>query len=345
MFCDTQIKPTTLAEFQRYSETQEQTIRELRLYIAELEERIALLTAKRFGPSSEKQKKGEKDPAPLSQSSTTENEETLTVPAHQRRRAGRKPLPNHLPRVDIVYELDDENLYCPEDGHRLVVIGEETSEQLDFVPQQLQALRHIRLKYGCPCCQSGVKTAPLPPQPIPKSIASPGLLAYVATTKCQDGLPLYRQERLFKRLGVEITRATLASWLITLSYLFSPLIKLMREEMLAYDIIGMDETVIQVLKEPGRAPTSQSYLWVQRGGPPDRPMVLFDYDPSRSQSIPLRLLADFKGYLGVDGYDGYNAVGKLRNIFLKGCWAHYPERNIILSEFGYRQCACAVSEN
>ncbi len=153
-------------------------------------------------------------------------------------------------------------------------------------------------------------------------MASPGTLAHIATGKYVDGLPLYRQEQQLKRIGVDLPRSTLAHWMVKAGMLVQPLINLLRDRVLSYDIIGMDETRLQVLKEPGRRPQSQSYLWVQRGGPPDHPIVLYDYDPSRSQQVPIRLLDDFAGYLQTDAYEGYSAVIHNNGITPLGCWAH-----------------------
>lgn len=162
----------------------------------------------------------------------------------------------------------------------------------------------------------------MPAQPIPKSQVSPGLLAYIIVCKFVDALPLYRQEKIFHRLGIEISRVNLANWVIQAGRLVQPLINLIRDRILEYDIVGMDETTVQVLKEPGKSPQSKSYIWVQRGGPPDGPLILYDYDPSRSQSVPSRLLAGYRGYLQTDGYAGYNPVGAQPAITQVGCFAH-----------------------
>ena len=124
----------------------------------------------------------------------------------------------------------------------------------------MRVLRHIRKKYACPHCQNGVKTAPWPPQPLPKRLASPGLAAHVAVAKYQDGLP----------------RATLALWRVRLGQLLQPVIHRLRDQRLGYDIVQRDETPVQVLTEPGKTAQSTSYMWVQRGGPPDPPVILFD---------------------------------------------------------------------
>jgi transposase len=247
-----------------------------------------------------------------------ETDDRITVPEHTRKKTGRKPLPESLPRVEVVYTLDESDRVCPHDGAILNEIGEVISQQLDIIPAKILVIRHIRKQYACPCGQC-IQTAPLPAQPIPKSLASPGLLAHIAVSKYQDALPLYRQETILKRIGVDLPRATLANWMIQAGTLIQPLINLLRDRLLAYDIIQMDETTVQVLKEPNKTAQSKSYLWVQRGGPPDQRVVLFDYDPGRSQSVPKRLLDRFTGYLQTDGYNAAVASGGLTHL---GCFAH-----------------------
>lgn len=230
-----------------------------------------------------------------------DKDETQGVSSYRRTKGGRRPLPANLPRVEVVHELTHSACTYDVCQSQLEVIGEKVSEQLDLIPAQVRVLKHIRRTYRCAGCQGQIKTAPRPQQPIPKSQASPGTLAYVAISKYADGLPLYRQEQRLKRIGVELPRSTLASWMIKAGALVQPVINLMRERMLAYPVLAMDETRIQVLKEPDKSPQSQSYLWVQRGGPPDQPILLYDYDPSRSQDVPRRLLGDYRGFLQVDG--------------------------------------------
>ncbi|MCZ7599797.1 MAG: IS66 family transposase [Gammaproteobacteria bacterium] len=230
-----------------------------------------------------------------------------------------------MPRLEVVHELPEAERVCPHDGRMLNDIGETISEQLDIVPATIRVIRHIRRKYACQCGRC-IRTAPLAPQPIAKSLASPGLLAHVAVSKYQDALPLYRQEQILERIGVDLPRATLANWMIRAGALIGPLINLLRDEVLGYDIVSMDETPVQVLKEPGRAAQSKSYIWVQRGGPPDRPVILYDYDPSRSAAVPRRLLAGYRGYLQVDGYAGYNGVIEENGLVAVGCMAHAGRR-------------------
>lgn len=147
--------------------------------------------------------------------------------------------------------------------------------------------------------------AKLPAQPLPRSNASPALLAYIATVKYQDGLPLYRQERAFPGLDIELPRSTLARWMLGLGELITPLTDQLREHLKRSPAIHMDETTVQVNTEPGRSASSPSYMWVQRGGPPAQQVVLFDYDPSRAGFVPKRLLEGFGGTLLADSCDGY----------------------------------------
>jgi len=188
------------------------------------------------------------------------------------------------------------------------LIGEQTSEQLEFKPAELYVLHHIQKKYTCPCCEGHVLTAPKPPQPIPKSVATPSLLAWVAVSKYQDALPLYRQRAIFQRLGVHLDRTTLANWMIASGQLLQPIINLLWDQLHQACLVHMDETTVQVLAEPDKTPQSKSYMWVTTAGPPNRSIVLFHYAPSRKGQIATDLLADYHGALMVDGYDGYDAV-------------------------------------
>lgn len=298
-----------------------------------LQEQLNLALARRYAASSEKISpdqirlfdEAENDiDASESEDEATLNEDAndTVVAAHTRKKkTGRKGLPETLVRVNNVHELDEQDRLCEHDGKRLNEIGEVISEQLDIIPAKIQVIRHIRKKYACECGKC-IKTAPMPAQPIPKSLAAPGLLAHITVSKYQDALPLYRQEQILQRIGVDIPRATLANWMIQSGQLIQPVINLLRDRLLSYDILHMDETTVQVLDEPGKKAQSKSYLWVQRGGPPDKPVILFDYDAGRSQRVPLRLLDGFNGTIQTDGYAGYNAVVEQNKLTHLGCWAH-----------------------
>jgi transposase len=298
--------------------------------IAALEEELRLALHKRFAASSEKTSPDQLNlfnEAEVTAAAPIADKQTTTVPEHERKTRGRKPLPDHLPRTRIEHDIPEADKTCA-CGCRKTCIGEATSEQLDIIPAKIQVLQHVRFKYACRSCEGvdddgpTVITAPMPLQPIPKSNASPGLLAYIGVAKFVDGMPLYRLEPRFRRIGVEIPRNTLAGWMIRCGALIEPLINMMQSRLLDYDIIQMDETTIQVLKEKGRAPQSQSYMWVRRGGPPDQTVILFDYETSRSGKVPARLLEGFRGILQTDGYEGYAAVTRGNDVTWVGCLAH-----------------------
>lgn len=240
-----------------------------------------------------------------------------------RRRGKRGPLPLHLPREEILHDLTAEEKLCPCCGEALTRIGEVRSEQLDIVPPRLKVIAQVRLKYACGGCEQQVATAPAPAQPIPKSNVSAGLLAYLVISKIADGLPLYRQETMFRRLGVELPRSTLAAWLIRAGQLVQPLINLLHDELLRRPLVIADETTLQVLREAGRAPQTLSYLWAYLSdtGPP---IVLFDYRETRAGAHPKAYLEGFTGeYLLTDGYSAYEQVGADEQApWLVGCWSH-----------------------
>src|SRR5450830_4102 len=240
-------------------------------------------------------------------------------------RGKRAPLAAGLPRVDVVHDVAEVDRICP-CGTPMVEIGQDISEQLDIVPMQVRVLRHIRKRYGCPGSQHAPRTAALPAQPLPKSNASADFLAMLLAVKFVDGLPLARFENVLTRHNAPVPRQTLARWVIGCAGVLQPLHNLMRDILLEGSLIHMDETVVQVLKEKDKAPTSNSYMWVQTGGPPDKPVVLYDYDPSRSASVPTALLEGYKGYLMTDGYDGYNEVARTDGIERLACWAHVRRR-------------------
>lgn len=303
-------------------------------------EQVRLLKAHRFGPSTEKYQVDQKDlffdeaealveSEAASQPTPPPSPDTPTSPPRGERRGGRQALPPELPRVDILHDLPEAQKYCPCcEGQPLVRMGEDVSEQLDIVPATVRVLRHIRFKYACKACEETVVTAALPPQPLPKSNASPDLLAWCLLAKYADALPLYRQEGIFKRYGVDLPRNTLARWVIGCSELLQPVVAALREHLLGQALIYMDETTVQVNREPGRSASANSYMWVQRGGPPGQEAVLYNYDPSRSGQVPQRLLAGYHHKLITDGYEGYAAVVRQNQLVHAGCWAHVRRKFI-----------------
>ena len=263
------------------------------------------------------------------------DQDTVNIPAHSRKRNGRKSLPEDLPRVEIIHDLSDDEKTCPH-GHALKEISEKTSEQLDIIPMQIQVIRHVRKQYVCSCCQSNgrpfLKTATKPKQPIEKSQASAGLLSYIAVSKYADSLPLYRQSTILSRFGIDMNRTTLANWMIKCGELVQPLINRFEEQLLSQPFIHMDETPVQVLNEAGKAATSKSYMWVRSAGPPDQKVTLFNYDASRAGRVPETLLADYRGALMADGYEGYEPVCRGQGLVRLGCWVHARRKFIDVSK-------------
>ncbi len=295
-------------------------------------EQIRLLRQQMFGRKSEKM-----SPVPPNTQKTifdmpehedTEEEaEEIVIPAHTRKKPGRRSLPEDLPREEIIHDIPEEEKICA-CGCMKKRIGEEVSEQLDIIPAQVRVIRHIRPKYACSNCQCdssegpAVSIAPVEPQIIPKSIATPGLLAYILVGKFVDHLPFYRQEGQFRRIGVDICRATMCRWAMKVASTCQVMLNLLQEELLAGFYVHADETTVQVLREPGRSPTTKSYMWVFRRGDPQHPILIFKYDETRRADVASEFLRGFKGYVQTDGYVGYDFLDQWADVRHMGCMAH-----------------------
>jgi len=260
---------------------------------------------------------------PKSEENLLVQEEAITVASYTRsKKPGRKPLPANLPRVPRIYDLPEAEKICP-CGSKLTHIKDDKTEQLEIIPAKIYVIEHIRKKYACRSCTDTIKTATAPALPIPRSIAASGLLAHVLVSKFQDHLPLFRQEQMLKRIGVDIPRSSLSLWVIKCAELLTPLIKLMQDNILTYDVAYADETTCQVIKEPNKGIQSKKYMWLFAGGPPDQFSYYYQYHPSRSHEVALHFFTDFKGYLHCDGFTGYDALASVNSdIKLAGCLYH-----------------------
>ena len=243
--------------------------------IAILEEKLRLAAHQRFGATSEKLSAldqmnlfNESETAAAPDANAPETP-APTDPEQKRARGKRKPIDPKLPRVRVEHDIPDAQKKCP-CGCTLSRIGEEISEQYDIEPAKARVLQHVRFKYACRGCEGtesdgkAVVIADMPAQPIPKSNASPRLLAHIGVSKFQDGMPLYRLSGILARSDIDVSRTSMATWMIRIGQLVTPVINLMDEMQLAYDILQMDETSVQVLKEDGRAATDKSFMWVRR---------------------------------------------------------------------------------
>jgi transposase len=254
-------------------------------------------------------------------------DEDQEIRGHKRKKPGRKPLPEDLPREHVYHDIDEAEKLCG-CGEQLVQIGEETSEQLDIVPAKAKVLVHHRIKWACRCCEGvetkggTVKIAPVPPQILPKSFATPGLLAHIFTAKFVDSLPFYRQEKQLARMGIELKRATMCNWAVQIAQKCQKVTQLLLEKVKQGVYLQIDETTVQVMKEPGRKNRTKSYMWLIRGGPPDPPIILFHYHPTRQSIVPQELLKGYQGYVQSDGYKGYDFLEKQEGVTLLACMAH-----------------------
>ena len=303
--------------------------------ITRLHEIIRKLKRETFGPRRERWESAEQILLfyePEGPKPAIDESDLVEVKGFKRRRGKRKPLPANLPREVIVIDVA-EHEKVNKDGSPRRVIGEEISEKLIREPAKIKVVEYHRLKYSAPDEEPGVIVAPAPPSILPKSIASSSLLAHIITNKYADGLPLYRQEEMFEREGIEIPRNTMARWIVQTSQACVGIWNALEERLMAEPYVSCDETRVQVLKEEGREASAQSWMWVRGTPSAKEKIVLFDYDPSRSGKVAERLLAQFQGYLQCDGYAGYNAVEKSGLIRL-GCAMHSRRKFFDAKEVG-----------
>ncbi|MGQ9636061.1 MAG: IS66 family transposase, partial [Bryobacteraceae bacterium] len=246
-------------------------------------------------------------------------------PSSGRAGHGRQRWPRSLRRERRVYDLEEAKRQCPECQEALRRIGEDVSERLEYVPASLLVIEEACQKYACPkgCT---VVTAEKPEAPIEKGLPGPGLLAHVAVSKYGDHLPLHRQEEIFRRQGVELSRQTMADWMRECADLASPLYELMKERVLASKAVQTDDTPVPVL-DPDLPRTRTGRIWTYVGDD-EHPYTIYDYTPTRSRDGPEEFLEEFRGYLQADAYSGYNHFYNEpeRGIVEVGCWAHSRRR-------------------
>jgi len=270
-----------------------------------IEAQLALLTQKTFHIKSEKHSPWPELPFEFNEaevivdSAQDQNHDSSTVKAYNRtKRKSRTQTqtPDHLPRVDAYHKADVNE--CPCCQAELQETTPEIQEQLACLPSKFYVVRNHYQKLTCTCQQQPPIVAPRPPRALPKSGIHALAVATWIEQKYDYSLPLYRLERMAHAAGVELTRNTIAESIITVSQnVLQPLVNLMNDAMLAFDIIWIDETTLQVLKEPGRSPDNKSYLWIRRGGPPGQESILLDYAMHRNRDTCKRLLPDFQFYL------------------------------------------------
>lgn len=318
--------PASLAEAQALLVQMQQHIHWLELKNQKLTHELASLKRLRFGRKAESlsveqrslfEEDLDQDLAEIGAELAPELPDT--TPRKPRPRAGRQPLPAHLERIEVRHE--PEQCTCGQCQSVLTRIGEDVSEQLDIEPSRFFVIRHIRPQYACRQCET-ITAAPVSPAVIDGGMAAPGLLAWVAIGKYLDHLPLYRLEQIAARQQVSLPRSNLSEWIGRIGVALQPLADRLRERLRQQDSVHADETPVQQL-DPGQGKTKRAYLWAYRsndlsGGPP---MVVFDYQTSRSGAHAGRFLHEWRGALMVDDYSGYKALFG-EGIIELGCWAH-----------------------
>jgi transposase len=271
------------------------------------------------------------DPATLPDTTPPEVEpatETAPSPKKQTKGHGRRSLEEllrSLPCVRREHPLTEAECLCPCCSRPRRKIGEQTSQQLEYIPAKLVCVQHVQFTYSCPQCPEHITTAPKPPQPINRGLAGPGLLALVAASKFDDYLPLYRQELTLSRAGLFLARSTLCDWLTALGTLVRPLVERMKADIFASRVVSTDGTSIDVLLE-GERQAKTGYFWPYLGDEA-HPHVVVDFSLDKRKEHPQRFLADYQGYVQVDAYSAYNGcflanedIGYPKSEV--GCWSH-----------------------
>lgn len=246
-----------------------------------------------------------------------EDESGAGTSSKPKKKPGRRPLPANLPRKQVVIDIQESAKICP-CGCTLTLIGEDKSEQLDYIPATLQVIETIRLKYACKGCEDTILRAPVPVAPLPKSNATAGLLAHVIVSKFEDHLPLHRQSMMLDRHGIKIGRSTLCNWVIGCGQLLEPLVGLLQKDIVSATYVCSDETTVNVLDNPA----TKLYMWVHMSGDRARRAIVFDYHGGRDGKYATAFLNGFSGAHQCDAYSGYNELHGKTGVFCVACWAH-----------------------
>ena len=317
-----------------YIEHLENTIKDLQNQVSNLTEMVLLLRKEKFGSSSEKTPKQVDGQLSLFNEAEIEADSKSEEPVicrkgsmyHRKPKTSREELLKDLPVEEFPCVLHPDDMFCNQCGTTLKEIGfVKVRDEIEYIPAKVQIIRYMQQACECPACKHTtrpfIKKAAVPKSVLNHSLASPSSVSYVMYQKYVNSVPLYRQEKDWEQMGIALSRATMANWVIRSSQdHFEPVIKHLQKELLKREVIHCDETPVQVLKEEGKKPQTKSYMWLYRTGNDGKaPIILYDYQPSRSGDNAASYLKDFKGYVHSDGYSGYN---KLDGITRCGCWAH-----------------------
>jgi transposase len=302
----------------------EDTIEKQKTQYAELQRLV-------FGPKSEKRHHENPGQALLFNEAETvvdtpqKAPERVKVPAHDRKKSGRKPFPANLERIENVHTLSDEERTCSICGTLRQEIGETRTEELRLIPAKAVVDVHVMKKYGpCGCkdCASPIIQAVGPAKIVPGSRFSNSTIAFFLTSKYVDAQPFYRMEGILSRWGIDTVRSTLCGIAVNVGRAIGDLVEGIRDDILRSPVIGMDETSVQVLHETNRSATTKSYMWVASGFMEGKRLIFYHYHQTRGAEVAKKFLSGYVGYLQTDGYAGYDAVGESPGIIHVGCMAH-----------------------
>ena len=319
--------------------SQDERVSRLESQVALLTEALRLANHKRFGASSEKSEEtlAEQLSFLFNEAevfAAAEAEESTEIAGHKRRKKNNgytmDAIPEDFPVERIEHRLEGADLVCPQCGDTMTVIGTEVVNKLKIIPAQMVVEQHVYYSYACKSCaetaddgcETPVVRAPHEKSIIPGSFATAEAIAHIMTQKFVMGSPLYRQEQELNRQGISLSRQTMSNWVLRASETYlTPVYEQLCRELVKRDVLHCDETTLQVLHEPGKAPESKSYMWLYRtSGDTDKPVVLYEYQPGRGAKYPEEFLRDFKGYLHTDGYAVYHGLPE--GITVVGCHAH-----------------------
>lgn len=319
-----------MSKMEKEIETKDKQIRDLRNELAFLKNQVLNKNKKIFGKSSE-----QLDIEQISlfdeaekYSDSKADEPTIEEITYKRKKAtsyvGKKDNIANLQRVVIEHKLDESELNCDKCNGQLVVIGTKTKEVLKYKPAELYIEEHVTYSYACKACEesegkANIITTKAPNTLLYKSMASNELLSHVISLKYQYAMPLYRQETYFDMLGVNLSRQTLSNWIIGAASEFEPVYDIMKEKLLESHYLQADETTVVVIDSKGEDSKAKKYMWLYKTGEYKNPVILYDYQKTRSSACPKEFLKGFSGILQTDGYQGYNQVENVKRIY---CLAH-----------------------
>lgn len=321
-----QLKATIAVQAQALNKSNKK-IQTLEQEITALRAKIQQLLHERYGKKSEKLPEeelpviDEANVTPEEAETIQATEQEISVASYTRGKPKRQPIPKEFERETIIHDLPLAQQVCS-CGCNLHCIGEETHEQLDYIPAKIKVLLHIRKKYGCRNCEIGITMAPIPKAFIPKSLAAPGLLAHVILSKYEDHIPLYRQEKIWYRLGIELARSTLCNWALLTAQNLLVLAVLQQKELLQLNYIRADETPVQVMEENELCTSKRAYMWLFASGHKKQAIFVYKFAMTRAGSVAEKFLDQFTGFLQTDGYAGYNKVASKEPVMRVGCMAH-----------------------